>query len=66
MEEGSGLLTGRSYGVFLVFAGPTLLACGACPTPMSDSIGHECGIALIRLLRPLSYYHQHYGSPYYG
>ncbi|MFM8787721.1 MAG: amidophosphoribosyltransferase, partial [Bacteroidota bacterium] len=33
---------------------------------MSDSIGHECGIALIRLLRPLSYYHQHYGSPYYG
>jgi amidophosphoribosyltransferase len=33
---------------------------------MSDSIGHECGIALIRLRRPLTYYHQQYGSPYYG
>jgi amidophosphoribosyltransferase len=33
---------------------------------MSDSIGHECGIALIRLLRPLSYYHHQYGTPYYG
>ncbi len=33
---------------------------------MSDNIKHECGIALIRLLKPLSYYHKKYGTPLYG
>lgn len=33
---------------------------------MSDLIKHECGIALIRLLKPLSYYKQKYGSYSYG
>lgn len=33
---------------------------------MSDSIKHECGIALIRLLKPLSYYQDKYGTPLYG
>ncbi|GJH41130.1 amidophosphoribosyltransferase [Capnocytophaga sp. HP1101] len=33
---------------------------------MSDSIKHECGIALIRLLRPLTYYKEKYGSAFYG
>jgi len=33
---------------------------------MSDAIKHECGIAVIRLLKPLSYYQQKYGSPFYG
>lgn len=33
---------------------------------MSDSIKHECGIAFIRLLKPLSYYQQKYGSALYG
>lgn len=33
---------------------------------MSDQIKHECGIALIRLLKPLSYYHQKYGTALYG
>ncbi|TXI14941.1 MAG: amidophosphoribosyltransferase [Pedobacter sp.] len=33
---------------------------------MSDSIKHECGIALVRLLKPLSYYHQKYGTALYG
>ncbi len=33
---------------------------------MSDFIQHECGIALIRLLKPLSYYHKKYGTPLYG
>lgn len=33
---------------------------------MSDAIKHECGIALIRLLKPLSYYQEKYGTPYYG
>lgn len=33
---------------------------------MSDSIKHECGIAFIRLLKPLSYYQQKYGTWMYG
>lgn len=31
---------------------------------MSDSILHECGIALIRLRKPLSYYIEKYGATY--
>ncbi len=33
---------------------------------MSDSIKHECGIAMIRLLKPISYYHKKYGTALYG
>lgn len=33
---------------------------------MSDFIGHECGIALLRLRKPISYYQRQYGTPYYG
>lgn len=33
---------------------------------MSDEIKHECGIALIRLLQPLQYYQDKYGSSLHG
>ena len=33
---------------------------------MTDQIKHECGIALIRLLKPLDYYYEKYGSWQYG
>lgn len=33
---------------------------------MSDQIKHECGIALIRLLKPLSFYQEKYGTALYG
>ena len=33
---------------------------------MSDPIKHECGLAMIRLLKPLDYYHKKYGSALYG
>jgi amidophosphoribosyltransferase len=33
---------------------------------MSDFIGHECGIALIRLRKPISYYIEKYGTAAYG
>ena len=33
---------------------------------MSDHIKHECGISLIRLLKPLEYYAEKYGSAFYG
>jgi amidophosphoribosyltransferase len=33
---------------------------------MSDLIKHECGIALIRLKKPLAYFAEKYGSPLYG
>ncbi|MEN8124701.1 MAG: amidophosphoribosyltransferase [Bacteroidota bacterium] len=33
---------------------------------MSDAIKHECGIALVRLLKPLQYYKDKYGTAFYG
>ena len=33
---------------------------------MSDAIKHECGIALIRLKKPLEYYKKKYGTAFYG
>lgn len=33
---------------------------------MSDAIKHECGLAYIRLLKPLTYYRQKYGSTFYA
>src|SRR3954468_10247468 len=38
----------------------------ASSAAMSDRITHECGIALVRLLKPLSYYQEKYGSPLWG
>jgi len=36
------------------------------PSFMSDSIQHECGVALVRLLKPLSYYYEKYNTPLWG
>ena len=33
---------------------------------MSDAIKHECGIALLRLRKPLDYYREKYGTSFYG
>ena len=33
---------------------------------MSEQIKHECGVVLIRLLKPLSYYQEKYGTALYG
>jgi len=33
---------------------------------MSDQIKHECGFAMIRLLKPLEYYQKKYGTAFYG
>ncbi|HVW12630.1 MAG TPA: class II glutamine amidotransferase [Mucilaginibacter sp.] len=33
---------------------------------MSEQIKHECGVAFIRLLKPLSYYQKKYGTALYG
>ena len=33
---------------------------------MSESIKHECGIALLRLLKPIDFYKKKYGSSLYG
>ncbi|MCW5520934.1 amidophosphoribosyltransferase [Aureitalea sp. L0-47] len=33
---------------------------------MSDALKHECGIAMIRLLKPLEYYREKYGTAFYG
>ncbi|MFA8301263.1 MAG: hypothetical protein ACEPOV_13935 [Hyphomicrobiales bacterium] len=33
---------------------------------MSDAIKHECGIALVSLRKPLDFYMEKYGTPFYG
>ena len=33
---------------------------------MSDSIKHECGVAMLRLLKPLDFYQKKYGTSLYG
>lgn len=33
---------------------------------MSDKLNHECGIALLRLKKPLEFYKEKYGSAFYG
>lgn len=33
---------------------------------MSDNLKHECGIALLRLLKPIDYYREKYKSAFYG
>ncbi|KGO81178.1 amidophosphoribosyltransferase [Flavobacterium beibuense F44-8] len=33
---------------------------------MSDALKHECGIALLRLRKPLEYYKEKYGTAFYG
>ncbi len=33
---------------------------------MSDPVQHECGVAMVRLLKPLSYYYEKYNTPLWG
>ena len=33
---------------------------------MSEFISHECGIALVRLKKPLAYYQEKYGTSLWG
>jgi amidophosphoribosyltransferase len=33
---------------------------------MSDPVGHKCGVALVRLFKPLQYYQEKYGTWQYG
>jgi len=33
---------------------------------MTDRLQHECGIAMVRLLKPLEYFHYKYGNCLYG
>jgi len=37
-----------------------------CTIEMSELIKHECGIALLRLQKPLEYYKEKYGTAFYG
>ena len=31
-----------------------------------EPLKHECGVAMVRLLKPLSYYQEKYGTPLWG
>jgi len=51
----------RIFGAFLFLQNTTNTT-----TTMSDAIKHECGIALLRLKKPLEFYKEKYGSAFYG
>ena len=54
------------YDVIVKFESLTLHRSHNTPYKMSDSIKHECGIALIRLRKPLQYYIDKYDTPLYA
>ncbi len=33
---------------------------------MMDFVKHECGVAMVRLLKPMQHFEQRYGDVYYG
>ena len=33
---------------------------------MSDALKHECGVAMLRLLKPLEFYKEKYGTSFYA
>lgn len=51
----------RIFGAFLFLQNTTNTT-----NTMSDAIKHECGIALLRLKKPLEFYKEKYGSAFYG
>jgi amidophosphoribosyltransferase len=55
----------RNFGAFL-FLNTLNIQLTTTQHPMSDAIKHECGIALLRLKKPLSFYKEKYGSAFYG
>ena len=47
--------------------GPTIAPpVGSRLGPMSDRILHECGLAVVRLLKPLDWYAEAFGDPLWG
>jgi amidophosphoribosyltransferase len=57
-EKLTGLIAAQPY-LCAVLPGLTTIF-------MSDVIYHECGIAVMRLLKPLDFYHKKYGTAFYG
>jgi amidophosphoribosyltransferase len=55
----------RNFGAFL-FLNTLNIQLTTTQQSMSDAIKHECGIALLRLKKPLSFYKEKYGSAFYG
>lgn len=56
----------RTFGAFFVYIFSLVSSTTTHNNTMSDAIKHECGIALLRLLKPLEYYKEKYGSAFYG
>src|ERR1700730_14734891 len=46
--------------LFLIFI--NIAVCFNTPLKAEEGLGHECGLALVRLRKPISYYHQKYGD----
>ncbi len=56
----------RNFGAFFIIKYTKQTTYNNTTTIMSDAIKHECGIALLRLKKPLAFYKEKYGTAFYG
>ena len=56
----------RNFGAFFILKYTKQTTYNNPTTIMSDAIKHECGIALLRLKKPLEFYKEKYGTAFYG
>jgi amidophosphoribosyltransferase len=56
----------RNFGAFFILKYTLQTTYNNTTTTMSDAIKHECGIALLRLKKPLEFYKEKYGTAFYG
>src|SRR6187402_2907049 len=56
----------RNFGAFFILKYTQRTTYNNTTTIMSDAIKHECGIALLRLKKPLEFYKEKYGTAFYG
>lgn len=56
----------RNFGAFFIIKYTKQTTYNNTTPIMSDAIKHECGIALLRLKKPLEFYKEKYGTAFYG
>ncbi len=56
----------RNFGAFFILKYTKQTTYNNTTPIMSDAIKHECGIALLRLKKPLEFYKEKYGTAFYG
>ena len=65
-ENGLHEVSTNACIAYVALAGPSAAHPLPFPAHMSDRLTHECGLALVRLRKPLSWFQQQYGDPSWG